>query len=201
MAKVLRNIWLFVLVILGLGILLVFAPPMALAWFQAMDQILNPSLFAIMTGLTLVATIFVYATSGDTELEDSDDEPLGQSAQALGSALTYFLVGLALSVAIDPFVEATVLTLTDGVPDALLETPVGDLAMVYLWMNAVLAWSYTLLSSIWVNVAIFLELALGIVVFLGGFSCLYAAAGALKMSELDSTMTRLSEWLRGHKDD
>ncbi|MBT6961511.1 MAG: hypothetical protein HOA00_10240, partial [Rhodospirillaceae bacterium] len=187
MAKVLRNIWLFVLVILGLGILLVFAPPMALAWFQAMDQILNPSLFAIMTGLTLVATIFVYATSGDTELEDSDDEPLGQSAQALGSALTYFLVGLALSVAIDPFVEATVLTLTDGVPDALLETPVGDLAMVYLWMNAVLAWSYTLLSSIWVNVAIFLELALGIVVFLGGFSCLYAAAGALKMSELDST--------------
>lgn len=201
MAKVLRNIWLFVLVILGLGILLIFAPPMALAWFQATDQVLNPSLFAILAGLTLVATIFVYATSGDTEVEESDDEPLGQSAQALGSALTYFLAGLALSVAVDPFIAVTTLTVTEGVPDALLETPMGDLAMVYLWMNAVLAWSYTLLSSIWVNVAIFVELTLGIVVFLGGFSGLAAAAGALKMADLDSTMTRLSEWLRGYKDD
>lgn len=201
MAKVLRNIWLFVLVILGLGILLIFAPPMALAWFQATDELLGAGLFAILAGLTLVATIFIYATSGNTELEESDDEPLGQSAQALGNAMSYFLVGLALSIIADPFIAVTALTVTEGVPDSLLETPVGDLAMVYLWMNAVLAWSYTLLSSIWVNIAIFAELTLGIVVFIGGFSGLCAAAGALKMSDLDSTMTRLSEWLSGYKDD
>jgi len=201
MAKVLRNIWLFVLVILGLGVLLIFAPPLASTWFRAADQTLNVGLFAVLAGVTLVATMFVYATSGDSELEETDDGPLGQSAQALRSALRYFLVGLVLSATIDPFIETTALTVTESVPDSLLQTPMGDLAMVYLWMNAVLAWSYTLLASIWTNYAVFVELTLGIITFLGGFAGLCAAADALKMFGFASTMTRLSEWLRGQSDD
>ncbi|NKB44526.1 MAG: hypothetical protein GKS03_09645 [Alphaproteobacteria bacterium] len=201
MAAVLRNIWLFVLVILGLGVFLIFAPPMALTWFQAADHALNAGLFAVLAGITLIATILVYATTGDSELEDSEDEPLGQSAQALRSALSYFLVGLILSATVDPLIEATALTVTEGIPDALLEEPKGDLAMVYLWMNAVLAWSYTLVSSIWVNFATFLEVTLGSVVFLGGFAGLCAAADALKMFGFASSMSRLSEWLRGYSDE
>lgn len=201
MAKVLRNIWLFVLVILALGLLLIFAPEAAVAWFQSTDHTLNAALFAILAGLSVGATVLVYSASGDSELVDSDDEPMGLSAQALKIALTYFLVGLALALTVDPLIETTTLTITDGVPDSLLEEPKGALAIVYLWMNTVLAWSYTLLSSIWANYAVFVELALSIVVFLGGFSSLCAAADALKIFGFASTMIRFSDWLRGTDDD
>ncbi|MDG2244401.1 MAG: hypothetical protein P8L66_13030 [Rhodospirillaceae bacterium] len=62
--------------------------------------------------------------------------------------------------------------------------------MVCLWMNAVLAFSYTLLASISGNYTVFAELTLSIVVFLGGFSSLCAAADALKMFGFTSTMRR-----------
>ena len=85
------------MVILLLGLLLIFAPEAAVSWFEMTDHSLN-------AGLSVRATILVYTSSGDSELVDSDDETMGPSAQALSSALTYFFVGLALALNIDPLI-------------------------------------------------------------------------------------------------
>lgn len=201
MAKVFSNIVLLVYITLGLGAFLVFAPDLALTWFQAVDQILGASLFAILAGLSVVAMVFVNAVANDDGLSDLDSEPEARAAQYLGGAFRYLFVGLLLAFTLDPLVKVTALTVADDIPQALMENMEDDVSMFDVWLSAMVIWAYTWLNSIWVNALVFVDLALGLYLFKGGFAFLCAGAEALKMPDDPSMLTRCADWLSGRKED
>jgi hypothetical protein len=200
MAKVFSNILLFAYLTLGLGAFLVFAPDWALTWFRAIDDILSAGLFTVLAGLSLVAATFVNAAVNEEDLDAPIMEPEALSAQNLRNAFRYFFLGVLLAFTLDPMIETTALVVTEDIPQALMDNLEDDVSMFDVWLSSMVIWAYTWLTTIWANVFIFLELALGLVAFKCGFAFLCAGAEALTVTDDPSVMTRFTDWMRGRKD-
>ena len=200
MAKAISNILLFVMVIVGLGAALIFVPSTTTVWFREIDHVLDAGLFAMLAGVSIAATALLYSGLRDAELFDIDSGLLDQSAQFFRSAFTYFCVGLLLALTLDPLVEITTLTVNEGVPRAIDETLDAKASILYVYLHALIAFAYTLLSSIWVNIAAFVDIAFGLFFLLCGFAFLGGVADALRDNEDPGFLLRLAQWLSGQRD-
>lgn len=197
MAKIFSNILLPIYITLGLGAFLVFVPDLALTWFLAVDDILGATLFALLAGAAVVAMTFVNSALSDDGIEDPDSEPVALAAHYFGGAFRYLFVGLLLAFTLDPMIEVTALRVNDDIPQALMDNLADDVSMFDVWLSSMVIWAYTWLTSIQANALVFLDLALSIYVFKGGFAFLCAGAEALKESDDASMLTRCADWLSG----
>lgn len=195
MAQIFNNLLLLIVVILSLGAVVIFTPSMASVWFREIDAALNAGTFAVMMGVALVAVAVIYARTDEANpLEmSSGDEPV----QDIKLALVYFVVGLLLAIGLDPFVDVGVMQVTEDTPRAIDATVDAKASMVYDILHALLAFGYSWVMTIWVNVMAFVDVAVAVFLMISGVGCLWGAADAAKDEETATGPTEFADWLGG----
>lgn len=195
MAQIFNNILLLVVVGLTLGAAVLFTPSLSSVWFREIDQALNVGIFAVMIAVSLVAVAVLYART--SESDPFSLESGGEIAQDIKLALIYFVAGLLLAIGLDPFVEVSVLQVTEETPRAIDATVDARESLVYDVLHALLAFGYSWVMTIWANIMAFVDVAVAVFLMICGVGCLWGAADAARDDETATGATDFADWLGG----